>query len=54
MKEASVAIDDLYAFAKPKLAKIQLPTNVHFTPEGYQELAGQVAVAIEKALPTGK
>jgi len=54
MKEAGVAIDDLYAFAKPKLSKIQLPANVHFTPEGYQELAGQVAAAIEKALPTGK
>jgi hypothetical protein len=54
MKEFGVAIDDLYAFAKPKLAKIQLPKNVHFTPEGYQELAGQVGAAIEKGLPTGK
>ena len=54
MKESGVAIDDLYAFAKPRLAKIQLPANVHFTPEGYQELAGQVVAAIEKALPAGK
>lgn len=54
MKEAGVAIDDLCAFAKPKLEKIQLPANVHFSPEGYQELAGQVAATIEKTLLSDK
>jgi acyl-CoA thioesterase-1 len=50
MDESGVAIDDLYAFAQPRLATIQRPVNVHFTPAGSRALAGQVAAAIEKAL----
>ncbi len=50
MQRHSVAIDDLYAFALPKLAEIQLPANVHFKPEGSKVLAGQVAASILKEL----
>jgi acyl-CoA thioesterase-1 len=50
MKNHGVAIDDLYEFALPKLKEIQLPANVHFSPEGSQVLAGQVAKSILLAL----
>lgn len=50
MKETGVAIDDLYAFAAPQLEKIQLPANVHYSKDGYDVLAGQVAKSIEAAL----
>ena len=50
MDEQGIAIDDLYAFALPQLAKIQLPNNVHFSAEGSKILARQVAESIEKAM----
>ena len=50
MAENGVAINDLYAFALPKLKEIQRPRNVHFTPDGSKALAEQVAAAILKAL----
>ncbi len=50
MKANEVAINDLYAFANPRLKDIQLPANVHFTKPGSQQLAEQVAAAIENAL----
>jgi hypothetical protein len=50
MEENQVAIDDLYAFVLPRMDQIQLPANVHFKPEGYEELAGQVAASIEAVL----
>lgn len=50
MQEHSVAIDDLYEFALPQLKVIQRPKNVHFTPEGYEVLARQVAESIRQAL----
>ncbi|MEO8497552.1 MAG: SGNH/GDSL hydrolase family protein [Planctomycetota bacterium] len=50
MKDNDVAIDDLYAFAKPQLAEIQLKANVHFSPEGSKILAKQVASSITAAL----
>jgi lysophospholipase L1-like esterase len=46
MAEAGIPTDDLYALAMPKLAAIQLPANVHYTPEGYKTLAEQVAECI--------
>jgi hypothetical protein len=49
-KKHGVAINDLYAFALPRLAQIQLPANVHFTPEGSKVLGKQVAEEISKAL----
>ena len=40
MREEGVPIDDLYAFAKPRLGEIGLKADVHYTPEGYEALAG--------------
>ncbi len=50
MKENGVQINDLSTFAKGKLAEIQLPKNVHFSPAGSKVLAAQVSETIEKAL----
>jgi acyl-CoA thioesterase-1 len=50
MEENGVAINDLYAFALPRLKEIQRPVNVHFTPEGSKALAERVAASIETAL----
>ena len=50
MDARGIAIDDLYAFALPKLKEIQRPANVHFTPEGSAVLASQVAKSIVEAL----
>ena len=46
MQKHGVPIHDLYAFALARLEKIQLPANVHFTPEGSAALAGEVAKVI--------
>jgi acyl-CoA thioesterase-1 len=50
-KENDLAVDDLYAFALPRLKEIQRPVNVHFTPEGSKALAGEVVQSIRAALP---
>jgi len=50
MDENGIAINDIYAFALPRLKEIQQPANVHFTPEGSAVLAKQVAAAITEAL----
>jgi len=50
MEENGVAINDLYAFALPKLKDIQQPVNVHFTAKGSDALAERVAAVIEAAL----
>ncbi|MBT3286613.1 MAG: SGNH/GDSL hydrolase family protein [Victivallales bacterium] len=50
MTENEIQINDLYAFALPKLKELQRPANVHFTPEGSKALAKQVADVIGKAL----
>lgn len=50
MEENHIAIDDLYTFAKPQLAKIQMPKSAHFTEEGSKVLAKQVAGSIRDAL----
>ena len=50
MDENGVIIDDLYSLALPQLSKIQRPQNVHFTQEGYEALAKQVAGSIESVL----
>lgn len=54
MKSEGVTTDDLYAFAKPKLATIQNKMDVHYTKAGYEELAGQVVKTIEAALTATK
>ena len=46
MRENGIAIDDLYGFVEPRWQSIQLKENVHFTPEGYQQLAGKVVESI--------
>jgi acyl-CoA thioesterase-1 len=51
MKRYGVRLDDLYAFALPRLASIQQPSNVHFTEAGSRLLAQQVASTILAALP---
>ncbi|MHC4176789.1 MAG: SGNH/GDSL hydrolase family protein [Planctomycetota bacterium] len=50
MDRHRIAVDDLYAFALPRLKKIQRPANVHFTPGGSKILAGQVAASILEVL----
>lgn len=50
MDEHNIAIDDQYSFAKERLEKIQLPKNVHFSPDGSRALAKQAVASIEKAL----
>ena len=50
MKENRIAVDDLYAFIKPKMAELQLPANVHFNAEGCKALAEEVAKSVKAAL----
>ena len=50
IQDEGLAIDDLYRFALPQHAQIQVPADVHYTPEGYAKLAGQVVRSIESAL----
>ncbi|MCC6344773.1 MAG: SGNH/GDSL hydrolase family protein [Bryobacterales bacterium] len=50
MKRHHIPIDDLYTAILPKLATLQQPVNVHYTPEGYQFLARPVADSILAAL----
>lgn len=54
MKENGVAVNDLYAFANPKLKEIQRPVNVHFTPEGSKQLAKEVVKHIRQSLKNAK
>jgi lysophospholipase L1-like esterase len=51
MKRYGVRVNDLYAFALPRLASIQRPSNVHFTEEGSRLLAQEAANSILAALP---
>ncbi len=50
INQPGITINDLYAFALPRLKEIQLPQNVHFTKEGSGRLADQVAIAILERL----
>jgi len=50
MAKHKIPTNDLYAFAKPRLEKIQQPANVHFTPEGSKALAEQVVKHVLAAL----
>ncbi len=51
MSELGVEVNDLYAFILPQLGELQRPVNVHFTPDGSEALAGEVAAAIRTAFP---
>jgi len=46
MQKHGVGVDDLYAFIEPHLAEVQVPKDVHFTANGYDMLATQVAETI--------
>ncbi|MCA9072115.1 MAG: SGNH/GDSL hydrolase family protein, partial [Planctomycetaceae bacterium] len=51
MKKHNIPINDLHTLMVPKMKTLTTaPGNVHFTPEGYQLLAKQVASEIEKRL----
>jgi acetyl esterase/lipase len=51
MVENRIAVNDLYSYILPELAKYQRPDgNVHFSPEGSQYLAQRVAAFIEAAI----
>ncbi len=51
MNTFRIPINDLHSHAKARQAEIQLPIDVHFTPQGYRYLAEHVAAAIDRALP---
>ena len=50
MKADGVTVNDLYAFANPRLKQIQRPVNVHFTKAGSKLLAGEAVKHIRAAL----
>ena len=50
MDDNQIPTDDLYTFAKARLKEIQLPANVHFSPEGSAALAQQVVDSISATL----
>ncbi len=50
MKENNIPTQDLHAFVVPIQDEIMLPANVHFTKEGYDKLAREVANAITAAI----
>jgi acyl-CoA thioesterase-1 len=49
MKESGIEYEDLHGIIKAN-PSLQLPKNVHFTPEGYKVLATEVVKHIESAL----
>lgn len=53
MKEQGIAIHDMFAFCIQR-PEMQQPKNVHFTPEGSQQLANTVAEQIKSALAERK
>jgi lysophospholipase L1-like esterase len=54
MTENGVAIDDLNTAITPQIAQLQNPKDVHYKPDGYKLLAGEVARSIEAALKPAK
>jgi acyl-CoA thioesterase-1 len=54
MKELGVAVDDLHAFVGPRQAQIQRAKNVHFTDDGYAQLADVVVASVAPARPPAK
>lgn len=50
VNQPGITVNDLHAFALPRLQEIQRPQNVHFTQEGSERLADQVANAILERL----
>ena len=54
MKRHLIVVNDLCAFIQPRLAELQLPSNVHFGEPGYDVLGGKVAAEILAVLSSGK
>lgn len=54
MQENGIAIDDLYEFTLPNIAKLQGGDKVHFTAVGNEALGKKVSEEIRKALPAKK
>jgi hypothetical protein len=52
MEAQGVTINDLYAVALSRLNQIQIPFDVHFTFEGSEVLAKQIAGVILTSLST--
>jgi lysophospholipase L1-like esterase len=50
MKKHNIPIDDLYGFAKPRQAELQIPGDCHFKEEKYELFGQQVAQSIIEAL----
>jgi acyl-CoA thioesterase-1 len=53
-REHGIMINDLYFFAEERLDDIQLPANVHFSPEGSRALSEKVACHIRMGLKKKK
>lgn len=55
MAKHHISTDDLFALTQGFAGKYSTePGNVHYTPEGYDRLAAQVATTVEKSLPARK
>lgn len=52
MRDEAVEVNDLCALVTPRQTAIQQPRNVHFTAEGYEQLAEAVTAHIEQTLPS--
>lgn len=50
MESNGIAINDLYAFAKKRLKRIQQPANVHFNSNGLHQLGREGAKHIRKSI----
>lgn len=50
MRKEGIAMDDLFGFITPHLAKVQNPKDVHFNSEGYDLLGKQVADSINEII----
>ena len=50
MKENGVSINDLNGWIAPRFSELQVPQDLHYTPEGSAFLAEKVALEIESSL----
>ena len=50
MKNRGIEVNDLFAFAEPRLENLQKKADVHFKPKGSKALARRVARAVRRAL----
>lgn len=54
MEANDIRVNDLHAFCEPNLKKWQLPSNVHFKPEGSAAMAEEVASVFREELAAMK